>query len=605
MWWKFGRLFCVVVVVLCVGDMGSAEDRPNFLLITVDDMSADSVGIFGCPVPDTTPHIDALARSGRRYDRAHVQVGNCYPSRNVLWSGLYPHRSGVEGFYQVPDADHAHLVDVMKSAGYFVAIRGKVSHSTPYQPYAWDADLTRIDGKEMDKKDPRSYGRSVTHGITLAKESGKPFCINVNISDPHKPFYARDGRGRAVDDPYHPSRTFTTDEMVVPGFLFEDDIVRSELVDYYNSVRRADDCVGEVMRALAESGVENKTCVSFLSDHGMPLPFAKTMLYHHSTRTPWIVRYPGITEPGSIDSEHMISAVDWMPTMVDMLGMKPPNPMDGKSFASTLRGEHVDGFDDVFKVYAENSGGHRHPMRAVQDRRYLYIFNPWSLADRPFKTATTGTATYRQLVTRAKSEPALADRLDTFLNARLEQLYDIENDPDALHDLIDRPDMQATAERMRERMADYMRRTDDPLLEVLRRRDDVGLVIAAMDAQQAASDQRRSRIRRAKSVTAVPKMEVIELSVDSKISESRTLTATVRHTLPPDLSKQRLFVTLKDAAGKRVERQELRIAGAGEKKVVFVVPSNTGGDHFRVAAFVGDSYDRHLQHVISEKIAAN
>ncbi|NIP96471.1 MAG: sulfatase-like hydrolase/transferase, partial [Akkermansiaceae bacterium] len=78
------------------------------------------------------------ASQGLRFDYAHVQVGNCYPSRNVMFSGRYPHNTGVEGFYQVKPIDYLVMCDLMKAGGYYTAIRGKVNHSTPYQPYAWD-----------------------------------------------------------------------------------------------------------------------------------------------------------------------------------------------------------------------------------------------------------------------------------------------------------------------------------------------------------------------------------------------------------------------------------------------------------------------------------
>ena len=68
--------------------------RPNVLIITVDDMSADSVGAFGCRLPDTTPNLDRLASQGMRFTRAHVVCANCMPSRNAMWSGLYPHKVG-------------------------------------------------------------------------------------------------------------------------------------------------------------------------------------------------------------------------------------------------------------------------------------------------------------------------------------------------------------------------------------------------------------------------------------------------------------------------------------------------------------------------------
>src|SRR5215467_5831112 len=127
---------------MLIGFLPAAE-RLNLLIITTDDMSADSVGAFGCKLAGTTPHMDLLAKEGLRFRYAHVQVGNCMPSRNVMWSGRYPHNNRVEG---------------MKGAGYFTAVRGKVPHSTPYSPYACDMVLDTLPGgAAAHPKNPASY----------------------------------------------------------------------------------------------------------------------------------------------------------------------------------------------------------------------------------------------------------------------------------------------------------------------------------------------------------------------------------------------------------------------------------------------------------------
>ena len=98
------RVMIFVVILFTSQEILGVENdlaRPNILIVTVDDMNCDSVGAFGCELAGTTPNIDQLAARGMRYQFAHVQVGNCYPSRNVMFSGQYPHSSGVEGFYQV------------------------------------------------------------------------------------------------------------------------------------------------------------------------------------------------------------------------------------------------------------------------------------------------------------------------------------------------------------------------------------------------------------------------------------------------------------------------------------------------------------------------
>jgi N-sulfoglucosamine sulfohydrolase len=470
-----------------------AAERPNILILTTDDMSADSVGAFGCKLAGTTPHMDALAKSGLRFRYAHVQVGNCMPSRNVMWSGRYPHNTGVEGFYQVRDAKYPHLVDLMKGAGYFTGIRHKVSHSTPYSPYGWDLVLdTAADGKALHPKDVASYGACTERGIKSAKAAGKPFCLVINVADPHKPFYAEGRTGETIPDPHVPSRVFTPEEVPVPGFLFDDPVVRKELAHYYSSVRRADDCVGQVLAALKASGEEERTFVLFLSDHGMPLPFAKTQLYHHSTHTPLVIRWPGITKAGASDDQHMVSAVDFLPTLLDAAGIAHPAGLNGRSFAPLLKGEDQAGRDMVVKEYNENAGGSRDPMRAIETKQFLYVFNPWSNGKRIMQTATTGTSTYRRMRELAATDPAIAARHKLYQFRVVEELYDVEHDPDCLKNLIDDPAYASQRDQLRQQLEAWMVKTSDPMLEVFRRRDDAAFRESYVAAQEREADQRRA-----------------------------------------------------------------------------------------------------------------
>jgi N-sulfoglucosamine sulfohydrolase len=481
------------------GGPAPAAHRPHILIVTVDDMSADSIGAFGCPLPGTTPHIDAFARQALRFEHAHVQVGNCMPGRNIMWSGMYSHANGVEGFVPNPRADYPVLCDLARAAGYFTAIRGKVGHSTPYTPYAWDAVLdTGPDGEPWHRKDARGYGESTRRGIALARQAGKPFCLLINVSDPHKPFYGQGRRGEATDDPHVPTRVFAADEVPVPGFLPADDVVRQELALYYSSVRRADDCFAQVLAALDASGQADRTFVMFLSDHGMPFPFAKTQLYHHSTRTPLLVRWPGVTKPGSIDSRHMVSAIDFLPTLLEVMGQEHPTPerLPGRSFAALFAGHPQEDRDYVILQYNENSGRNRHPMRGIQTREHLYLYNPWSDGQRKFATATTGTKTYRQMVRRAREEPEVAARLELFDHRVLQELYDVEGDPDCLVNRIGDPQWQATARRLRQQLARRLAELDDPVAPLLADVDNQALredYMRREDARAARAKAARKR----------------------------------------------------------------------------------------------------------------
>ena len=595
-------LFC------CLGLLADANandfTKPNILIVTVDDMNCDSVGVFGCDLPDTTPHIDQLAKEGLRYHYAHVQTGSCYPSRNVMFSGRYSHNTGVEGFYQVTDASHLHLVDLMKQAGYFVGIRGKITHSTPYQPYAWDADLSLIDKKKQHVKDPKSYYTSTKRGIEMAEAANQPFCLSVNISDPHKPFYGMNGKGKAVSDPHVPSRIFTPDEVPIPGFLFDHPDVRLELAHYYSSVRRADDCLGEVMRALKESGKENDTLVMFLSDHGMPMPFAKTAVWHHSTRTPWIVRWPGVTKPDSVDRDHMISAVDMVPTLLDIIKQTPPSGLDGTSFLPTLRGEGQTGREVVYKFHNENSGRNRSPMRSVESKKFGYIFNPWSDGNRTFRTATTGTLTFRAMNQVAAENPTIAARLDLFQHGVPEEFYDYENDPDALNNLIDDPQYAEPLAKHRLAMEKIMRESNDPLLPVFQNRDDPAAVSAYVDKVQAEADQRRAKERKQKPTKAQKNrprnkkqnQELFKIELPSHAERGQAFPVLVRHQLADALGQQKFHVTLKNAEGKWIKRIVKNAEGSGELTVSFQIPADYSQKKVSISIFVGEDYPNHLQH---------
>ncbi len=477
----------------------AANDRPHLLVITVDDMSADSMGVYGCPIVDITPQMDMLARRGMRFEYAHVQVGNCMPSRNVMWSGLYPHNNGVEGFYQVPTAKHPHLVDVAKASGYFTAIRHKVSHSTPYHPYGWDLVLdTDEAGRPLHVKDASSYRACVTRGIQAASSRGKSFCMVINVADPHKPFYAEGNRGETIADPHVPSKVFSPDEVPVPRFLFDDAVVRKELSHYYDSVRRADDCVGAILESLRASGLQDKTVIVFLSDHGMPLPFAKTQLYHHSTRTPLAIVCPGVTQPNSVDNTHMVSAVDLLPTLKDLLNLQGTADMDGRSFAPLLKGESQSDREFVLKEYNENAGGSRDPMRAIQTKTHLYVFNPWSDGSRVMATATTGTSTYRRMKELAETNTAIQERHDLYQHRVVEELYNVVDDPNCLVNLVDHATAAPILNELRQTLDDQLVRYDDDFIEVFRKRNDPDALASWMRASEQEAAQRNAKPRKQK-----------------------------------------------------------------------------------------------------------
>lgn len=613
---KFQMIAVLMMWAACCTN-ASALDRPNLLLITVDDMSCDSIGAFGCKLPDTSPNIDRFAERSLRFWYAHTQVGNCMPGRNVMFSGRYPHNNGVEGFYQVKN-EFPVMADLMQGAGYYTAIRGKVGHSTPYTPYpAWDVVLDEVT-PGAHPKNAQSFYNSTKIGIDGAKKAGKPFWLLINISDPHKPFYATGKTGETIPDSNVPSRVFTADEVPVSGFLPDHPDVRRELAQYYSSVRRADDCFAATMKALDESGLADNTVIMFLSDHGMPLPFAKTAAYHHSTRTPWIVNYPGVTQPNSTDKEHMISAVDLLPTALDIVGIKHPAGLDGRSFLPLIYGKKQSGRDFVVKEYNENSGGGRHPIRAIQTKTGVYLWNPWSDGERVFKTATSGTMSYRAMKALAPNDPEVAARLDLFDYRVREEYYDTGSDPDALTNLVNDPGYRAEVDRLRSELLAWMERTNDHAIASFKDRHDEAAIQnymtrieeesaarrkAKLAKQRAQQSNRNNRNRAANNKNAPRRqsktnLKLITVAAPKTATAGQSITLTIAHVLPAQMGTQKVHVTLKaGSASRRIERQILEITGTGELKVTFKIPANLSGDQIAFAAFVGADYPQSVQHI--------
>ena len=471
---------------------GDALRRLNVLLITADDMNYDTPGVAGCRTPGITPNIDRLAGEGVRFRQAHVTVAVCQPSRECLMTSRYPHRNGATGFYPVR-ADVPTLQESLKAAGYHLGILGKVTHLAPPEKFPWDF---RHDQGELGMgRDPAIYYRYTREFLQQAKDAGKPFFLMANSHDPHRPFAGSDaekgkeagGRagkkraaGKAAESADEgetsapgryppPGRIYKPEEIAVPGFLADLPDVRKEMAQYYSSAHRCDQTVGEVLRALKESGLEESTLVMFLSDNGISMPFAKSNCYLTSTRTPWIVRWPGKVRAGAVDEENFISGIDYMPTILEALGLPPPPGMDGRSFLPVLAGGKQDGRDRVFTCYNDTSGRKPYPMRCLQMRRFGYIFNAWSDGKITYQAEPMSGLTFKAMKEAAAAEKPVADRVEMLLHRVPEELYDFQADPDALRNLAGDPRYKDNVRQMRGDLLAWMERTADPLAGAYRK----------------------------------------------------------------------------------------------------------------------------------------
>jgi len=474
--------------------------RPNILLITADDMNCDSVGAYGCKTPEITPNIDRLAARGMRFAHAHVTIAVCQPCRGVLATGRYPHRSGIEGFQRLPaDRDIPLVTEKLRAGGYLNGVLGKVGHSSPKASFKWDMSY---DMPQLGKgRDPKLYAKYAREFFIRAKNEGKPFFLMANSHDPHRPFSGSDQEAgmRRSGKITPPSRTYKPDEIDVPGFLPDIPQVRREIAEYYSSAKRCDDTVGALLKALEESGQTENTLVMFLSDHGMALPFAKTNCYLHSTRTPWIVRWPGVIEGPKVDKTHFISGIDFMPTALEAAGLPKVEGLDGVSFLDLLKGRKQANREMVFTQFHQTAGRKRFPMRTVQDKRFGYIFNPWSDGKTVFKNESQSGRSFKAMRAAAGSDPKIAARVKLFLHRVVEEFYDFQKDPDALNNLIDNPEYKPQIDKMRAELLKWMIATGDPARQAFENRDSPEALARFMTAQNARA---RAMPRRKKKQSA-------------------------------------------------------------------------------------------------------
>ena len=441
--------------------------QPNILLITVDDMNFNTPGCFGGP-KDLTPHIDRLASEGMRFERAHVTVAICQPSRQALMTGRYPLNAGYRYFSPVADGVPL-LPAILYEHGYMNACFGKAEHLQPRARYCWEESRDQVE--ILGGRNPALYYRLCTSFIKKADAAGKPFFLMANSHDPHRPFHKAEDEQATLGWVKKmggilvtPSRVYTPAEALELGFLPDLPVVRTQTAQYMSSCRRADDTVGEILRALDDSGHRDDTLVVFLSDNGAPFPFAKGCVYLNSTKTPLIVRWLGRVAPGSVNTESYINGVDFMPTILDILGLPVPPGTDGRSFLPLVEGRAQGGRDSTVTAFYNAfpvEGGSKpektvwFEMRALHQGRFGYIYNGWAHGKRWF------TPIGEPEILNQMEAMGYQERVKFFRLRCPEELYDFDADPNGLVNLATDPPHQPILRQMRSELLAWMKTHKD------------------------------------------------------------------------------------------------------------------------------------------------
>ncbi|MGZ4971240.1 MAG: sulfatase family protein [Limisphaerales bacterium] len=448
-------------------DAVPAFQGPNILMIVADDLNYTTVGSFGGPQPTVTPNIDKLASQGMRFTRHHVVCGVCQPSREALMTGLYPHNNGGEGFNPI-NRQVTTLAEILDNLDYRLGILSKTDHLQPGSEFPWDMLLT-----ETSLAQGRNSGYYYTNSKTFMQQAiaaGRPFFLMANSNDPHRPFSGSADETSMWSSSIRatfaaPSHIYATNEISVPGFLPDLPNVRKEMAQYYSSARRFDDTLGRVLDALNEVGASNNTIVLFLSDNGIAMPFAKANDYLHSNHSPLVIRWPRVVAPGRVDTNNFILSIDLMPTLLEAIGVPTTIRFDGASILSLLQGgTYQPNRDHAITVFHETSAGVRYEMRGVCGYRYGYIYNPWSDGTKVYSSESQDGLTWNAMVAAAPSDTNIQARVNLFKYRVVEELYDYAQDPDAIYDLIHKPEMSPYIYTARQNLLAWMIQIQDPML---------------------------------------------------------------------------------------------------------------------------------------------
>ncbi|MEP4079435.1 sulfatase-like hydrolase/transferase [Haloferula sp.] len=334
---------------------------PNLVLIIADDLGYGDLGCYGGKIP--TPHLDRMANEGLRLTDFHSNGSVCSPSRAALISGKYQQRTGVDGVVTADPENAAYrfgldpekqttLPKAMSQAGYKTALFGKwhLGYLDKFHPmnYGFDRFVGFVSGNidyhsHLDRMNTFDWW----HNRELTKETGYSTHLitrhAVDYIEKHKdePFFVYVAH-EAVHSPIQgPTDAIQRGPDKVKGER------RPSKEVYRDMLTELDKGVGEILKALQDNGLAEKTLVVFSSDNGPmklaspgPLKGRKGSIYEGGHRVPGVFWWPGTIEPGT-ESKQTAAQFDLFPTIVDLAGIKGDFDFDGVSIKSLWNGEKL------------------------------------------------------------------------------------------------------------------------------------------------------------------------------------------------------------------------------------------------------------------------
>lgn len=479
------RLIVIIFLVsLLVGGSLFAEDsRPNVVWIVSED-HGPHLGCYGDSFA-TTPHVDGLAKTGLRYTRCWSNAPVCAPARTTLITGLYAPSSGGEQMRTMVAYPRGQQMfpQLLREAGYYCTNNAKEDYNIAKPGRVWDESSKMAHWKNCP--------------------AGKPFFAVFNSEKSHESRI----RVRPHQQVHNPTK------VRVPAYHPDTPEVREDWAQYYDVVTEADADAGLRLKELEDAGLVDETIVFYFADHGSGMPRNKRWPYNSGLHVPLVVRIPEKFRdlrpddyvPGGT-SERLVSFVDFAPTLLSIAGVKVPEWMQGHAFL----GKAIAPPQPFLHGFRGRMDERYDLVRSVTDGRHVYVrqYMPHLIygqhVDYMFQTPTTRV--WKKLHDEGKLNP----QQDTFWNRKpSEELYDLQTDPDEVHNLADSPEHRTIKARLQQAQQDHAARIHDvgflPEGELFSR-------AAGESPFEMGHDERRypfDRIFAAAELASVPQIELI------------------------------------------------------------------------------------------------
>ena len=443
----------------------AADTRPNILFIIFDDWNGSThAGAYGCDWVKT-PNFDRIAKEGVLFKNVFTSNPKCSPCRASIltgrntWqlkeavshNGLFP-----AGFEVYPD--------LLEKAGYFVGLTGKGWGPGDFQTAAQRTRNPAGPGfNSLTQQVPASgIGRNDYPGnfaeFLKARPKDKPFCFWMGFTEPHRAYEYGSGEkaGKKLED------------VKVPAYLPDTELVRRDLVDYAVEVEWGDEQIGRTLKLLEESGELDKTVILVTSDHGMPFPFVKGQIHEDGFRLPLAVRWGQGIKAGRV-VEDFVNVRDFAPTFMELAGLALHPQMTGKSLVGILRSEKSGWIEnrDVMLIGKERHDIGRpndlgYPVRAIRTKDFLYVHNYhpelW-----PAGNPETDFGNCDPSPTKEVIKLLGGHYYDLSFGRRLpDELYRLSDDPECVRNLANDLAFKEVVEELRYKMVTLLKNEGDP-----------------------------------------------------------------------------------------------------------------------------------------------